>query len=255
VPGRLVQVFLNLLLNASQAIDEGDAAHHVIRVRTWAEGGEVCASVSDTGTGIAPEHLRRLFEPFFTTKPMGVGTGLGLAICRSIVEGHKGRIEVESEPGRGSCFTVRLPRYVEPPVAARPRAGSPTTPPCRRGRILVVDDEQAILDTLERLLRRDHDVVTRGSGAAALELLETDRAFDAILSDLMMAEVSGVDLYEWVASRDEGLASRMVFMTGGVFTQRAIEFCDRVKSPLVYKPFDTKLLRLLIREVVGASPR
>jgi signal transduction histidine kinase len=107
---RLGQVFLNLLLNAAQAIPDGAAAEHEIRIRTRTDGlGRVLVEVSDTGRGI-PEELRaRIFDPFFTTKPPGQGTGLGLAIAQGIAADHGGRIEVISRLGKGSIFRVVLP--------------------------------------------------------------------------------------------------------------------------------------------------
>ncbi|MFT3913198.1 MAG: ATP-binding protein [Anaeromyxobacteraceae bacterium] len=107
---RLVQVFVNLVVNAAQAIPEGKpAAAQTIRLTARAADGWVELSVADSGSGISPEHLERLFEPFFTTKPAGVGTGLGLAICRDIVTAHGGTITAASPPGSGAVFTVRLP--------------------------------------------------------------------------------------------------------------------------------------------------
>ena len=107
--GRLTQVFLNLLLNAAQAIEEGDAENNTIRVRTWQSGPTVLAEVQDTGCGIPPANLDRIFDPFFSTKPVGVGSGLGLNIVRSIIAGYGGKIEVESVAGKGSRFVIRLP--------------------------------------------------------------------------------------------------------------------------------------------------
>ena len=101
----LNQVFMNLLLNAAQAI----VGRGVITVRTGCAGGEVWIEVEDTGRGIAPENLKKIFDPFFTTKPVGEGTGLGLSLAYGIVEKHHGRIAVESEPGKGSRFRVWLP--------------------------------------------------------------------------------------------------------------------------------------------------
>jgi len=108
---RLGQLFLNLIINAAQAIPEGgDAKAHEVRLTTWREGEEqVVVEVRDTGVGIPQENLHRLFDPFFTTKPVGVGTGLGLSISHGIVKGMGGRIAVESEPGRGTAFRVFLP--------------------------------------------------------------------------------------------------------------------------------------------------
>jgi signal transduction histidine kinase len=108
---RLAQVFLNLVVNAAQALPE-DGAEHTIRVRLWTgPNGEACAEVSDTGTGIAPEHMPHLFEPFFTTKRSGEGTGLGLFICKSIIDGMDGTITVESSPGAGTTFRLSLPQH------------------------------------------------------------------------------------------------------------------------------------------------
>jgi signal transduction histidine kinase len=117
---RLGQLFLNLIINAAQAIPEGgDAKAHEVRLTTWREGADqVVVEVRDTGVGIPPEHLHRLFGPFFTTKPAGVGTGLGLSISHGIVKGMGGRITVESEPGRGTAFRVFLPIGTPEPAPA-----------------------------------------------------------------------------------------------------------------------------------------
>ena len=109
-PQQLNQVFMNLLVNAAHAIE----GHGTITVRTWQEGEVVCISITDSGKGIAPEHLNRIFEPFFTTKDVGKGTGLGLSICYDIIHKHGGEILVESTVGTGSTFTVRLP--IVPPA-------------------------------------------------------------------------------------------------------------------------------------------
>ena len=107
---RLAQLFLNLIVNAAQAIPEGAGpTANEVRVTTRRQEDQLVVSITDTGAGIAPEHLHRLFEPFFTTKPAAVGTGLGLSICHGIVSGLGGHITVESEPGRGSTFRVFLP--------------------------------------------------------------------------------------------------------------------------------------------------
>ncbi len=103
--GQLNQVWMNLLVNAAQAIRHGG----VVSITTENRGGSVAVRISDTGAGIAPEHLPRIFDPFFTTKPVGEGTGLGLSVTYSIVERHGGTIEVESRPGEGTSFTVTVP--------------------------------------------------------------------------------------------------------------------------------------------------
>ena len=102
-------MFTNLLMNAAQAIEQRGE----IRVSTCVEGSEAVVRISDTGAGMGPETRAKLFTPFFTTKPAGKGTGLGLSICYVIIRRHQGRIDVESEPGQGTTFTVRLPLGAE----------------------------------------------------------------------------------------------------------------------------------------------
>jgi signal transduction histidine kinase len=111
IPSRLHQVFLNLIVNAGQAIE----ASGTITISTGASANEIWIRFEDTGCGIPKEHLHRIFEPFFTTKPVGQGTGLGLSVSYSIVRRHGGSIDVESDVGRGSRFTIRLP--VRQPLA------------------------------------------------------------------------------------------------------------------------------------------
>jgi two-component system NtrC family sensor kinase len=112
-PGELGQVFLHLLINAAHAIREvvqDTGARGIIRIKTWAEPGWIRISIHDTGTGICTEHLEKIYEPFFTTKPVGMGTGQGLAIARSVIVGkHHGTIDVRSQVGAGSTFTIGLP--------------------------------------------------------------------------------------------------------------------------------------------------
>ncbi|KVC45455.1 histidine kinase [Burkholderia diffusa] len=105
LPSQLNQVFMNLLVNAAQAIP----VRGVITIRTSSDGEQVTIAISDTGTGMTPDVVRRIFDPFFTTKPVGQGTGLGLSVSHGIVERHRGAIDVTSEPGRGTTFCVRLP--------------------------------------------------------------------------------------------------------------------------------------------------
>jgi signal transduction histidine kinase len=118
--GQLNQVWMNLLVNAAQAVGHNGGE---VCVRTRLEGDEVMVSISDTGDGIAPEHLSQIFDPFFTTKPVGEGTGLGLSITYGIVERHGGTINVESRVGSGTTFTVMLPVHAKRPEGALPTEG------------------------------------------------------------------------------------------------------------------------------------
>ena len=241
---RLCQVFLNLLLNASHAIPEGDAREHEIRVVIRAEGtGQVVVEVRDTGVGMTPEVRARVFDPFFTTKPVGEGTGLGLSICHGIVDSMGGRIGVESQPGRGSTFLVYLGvagGLVEtrPEPVAAPVAG--------RARILVVDDEPYVTRALQRSLSPEHEVTTVNGARAALKLLDQSHRYDLILCDVMMPGMTGMDLYAELNRTLPDQAQRVVFMTGGAFTPRALSFLQEVPNAKLSKPLDLRQLRALV---------
>ncbi|MBN1607443.1 MAG: response regulator, partial [Polyangiaceae bacterium] len=254
--GKLAQVFLNLLVNAAHAIEEGCVGHNRITVRTWAADESVFAEVGDTGCGIAQEHLDRVFEPFFTTKGAGRGTGLGLSITRSIVTEFGGDVQVESTVGHGARFLVRFPVGHAPPHDEEQTAAARVEGPAAavaRGRLLLVDDEEGIRTTLTRLLRRDHDVLTASSGIEAQSLLQRDRDFDVILCDLMMPEMSGMDLHAWLAETAPSLARRVVFITGGAFTPRASEYLAQAGNLRLEKPFDAARLRTLVSRLVAAA--
>jgi len=250
--GRLTQVFTNLLVNAAQAIPEGNATGNEIRVTTKLCEGRVMIEVIDTGSGINSQLMGRIFEPFFTTKRPGTGTGLGLAICYGIVHACGGEIFVESELGRGSTFRVVLPTALPVLKTTIPPMRS-CRPPTRRARLLVVDDEPAILRALARSLRREHEVVTVDSGKQALDQLERDTNFDLILCDLMMPTISGSDVYHAVRSMQPGLEARIVFMTGGVFTDRAKDFLAAVQNACVAKPLELNRLNALIAESLAGG--
>jgi PAS domain S-box-containing protein len=233
---RLNQVFVNLLLNAAQAIPEGHRDTNEIRVRAWHDEskGAVIVEVEDTGTGMAPEVKLRIFEPFFTTKPIGVGTGLGLSICYGIVHGFGGSIDVESRPGAGTTFRVQLP------ASERARKTDDVQPPraeaLRRGRILVVDDNERVARTLAILLS-DHDVEISVDPRAAVEHVLEGAPFDIIFCDLMMPAMTGMDLHAAIAERLPAQAARIVFVTGGAFTPAARDFIARVPNTVLEKPF------------------
>ncbi len=114
-PSQINQVLLNLLTNGAQAIE----GRGKLLVRTWSDDASVFVSVQDTGKGIPPDHLKKIFDPFFTTKPVGEGTGLGLSICWQIIQQHGGRIQVASEPGKGTRFVITLPRQRQTVTVAR----------------------------------------------------------------------------------------------------------------------------------------
>ncbi len=250
---RLSQVFLNLLVNAAQAIPEGNAEENEIRIVTRAGSeGRVFIDIKDTGCGI-PEGVRaRLFTPFFTTKPVGSGTGIGLAICQRIVRAFGGELSFKSQVGEGTCFTVGLPSAeVQAVPELRPAPATPAPQPRRRGRLLVVDDDAMIIQSLRRILSGQHDLVCLDNAHGALGLLRQGQRFDVILCDLMMPEVTGMEFCGQLSELDPEQARRVVLMTGGAFTAQAREFLDASVYPRVDKPFDVQGLRALLNSLVG----
>jgi signal transduction histidine kinase/CheY-like chemotaxis protein len=242
---RLGQVFLNLIVNAAQAIPEGRAREHLITVRTRElPGGRLAVEVQDTGCGIPAENLPRIFDPFFTTKPPGVGTGLGLSICHSIVAAHGGEIEVESTVGAGSTFRVLLPGVRDVPAAIPPAPEPAVDRP--RGRILVVDDEPLVGNVIQRTLQPQHDVTVVQSARAALDRIDAGERYDVLLSDLLMPEMSGMDLYRELRRRDARLARRTIFLTGGAFTPAARDFLAEERVECVEKPFELETIRTVL---------
>jgi signal transduction histidine kinase/ligand-binding sensor domain-containing protein/CheY-like chemotaxis protein len=249
---RLGQVFLNLVVNAAQAIPEGHADQHEIRITTRRDGkGQAVVAVSDTGSGIPPEVLPRIFEPFFTTKPVGVGTGLGLSICHSYVQAMGGDIRVRSELGRGTTFEVVLPPAPEAALAEPATAAAPASAPLSRSRLLVIDDEPLLIAALARTLAPEHEVVAFTSARPALERLRAGERFELILCDLMMPEMTGMELHETLAREAPELAGRMVFITGGAFTEAARAFLHTTHLPYLEKPFEPETLRARLQVLLA----
>jgi CheY-like chemotaxis protein len=248
---RLAQVFVNLLVNAAQAIPEGAAERNAIRVAARAAGdGLVVVEIRDTGQGIPPENLGRIFEPFYTTKPAGMGTGLGLSICKDIVESLGGRIDVESEPAVGTSVRVLLrAAEVQPPAPAPP----PAPPPLPRRRVLVVDDEPLIGAALRRALDREHDVTLVASARAGLDLVRRRQHFDAVVCDILMPEMGGPEFHRELQALDPALARHTLFLTAGAFTAAARAFLELPDVTWLEKPFELDGLRSALGRVLAVE--
>jgi CheY-like chemotaxis protein len=190
-----------------------------------------------------------LFTPFFTTKPVGVGTGLGLAISHKIVTQYEGTLTYDTEVGKGTEFRVTLPVATNPLVVPR-KVKTTKLPLTRRGHVLVVDDEEALGQAIRRYLASEHEVTAVTSARAALDLLEAGNRYDVILCDLMMPQITGMELHATILALDASQATKMVFVTGGAFTPSAREFLDDVPNRRVEKPFDLKALRNLVASLV-----
>ncbi len=262
---RLVQLFVNLLMNSVESIEEGDKENNRVVVATKRlADGRICAEIEDTGRGIPPSDTGIVCEPFWTNKPTGMG--LGLAICHGIVTGLGG--EIFHEPGggatpetqRGTRTVVLLPETAgERARAARSDAEKPVensgrtmmnkTIQPRRGRVLVIDDEERLAATIRIALSPSHDVDTAITGRAALAKLEAN-TYDAVLCDMFLPDVSGPDIFETITRKKPELATRFVFLTGGAFTDKARKFLQEVPNARLEKPFDLSVLESIIAKRV-----
>jgi signal transduction histidine kinase/CheY-like chemotaxis protein len=240
---RLGQVILNLLVNAAQAMPDGDAERNQIILRSRAAGPMVIVEVQDTGHGIPPEHRARLFDPFFTTKPVGVGTGLGLYISQQILSSMGGSISVDSEPGKGSTFRLQIPAAQK--VAGATAVEAEAAPRPERARILAIDDEPMIARVLKHTLG-SHDVTEMTSAVEALERIRKGERYDLIICDLMMPHMTGMDFHAALETDAPEQARRIMFLTGGAFTPRAHAFLDTVQVPRIDKPFQVKEIRKVV---------
>ena len=212
----LGQVFLSLLVNAAQSIPEGRAGDHEVRVSTMVdERGRIVVEVSDTGCGIDPAQLPRIFDPFFTLKSGGAATGLGLSISHGTVKAlGGGDHRHKSTPGAGSTFRVSLPPADGAAFAIDERAEG-VAPGDRRPQVLIVDDEPLVREALGRALGRDFNITLASSGSEAFAILvaKAGAPFDVVLCDLMMADLSGMDLYaEMLRNAPPRWAERFVFL-------------------------------------------
>jgi len=241
---KLGQVFLNLLVNAAQAIEPGKPDENQITLKAGIEGQMIVVEIRDTGRGMPPEVAARIFEPFYTTKDVGEGTGIGLSICQNIVASAGGDIAVASELGVGTRFRVRIP--IARDALAPPELDTTVGDTQESARVLIVDDDMLILRVVSRMLK-EHAVTTTQSGAEAVELILRERP-QLVLCDVMMPEVDGSQVYAQVLERDEDLAGRMVFMTGGVFEAEIQGFLDGIPNLVIDKPVRAKLVNALARE-------
>lgn len=256
-PHALEQVFLNLLLNAEQAIRSVRVRGTIlIRILHLFPPDRVRVEVIDDGPGIPPEELPHVFEPFFTTKQPQEGTGLGLTVSRAIIKEHEGEIFAEKRPGGGAVFAVELlavpaaqkvePRQIEP----RPVAEATTARP----RILVVDDERTVAQLITDVLQQQgYEVELYADSSQALEQA-LSRPFDLVICDIKMPEVDGEAFHRRLRERGHPLATRILFTTGDTLARSTAQFLDRVGLPCLAKPFLVDELKVAVRDLLAAPP-
>jgi len=243
----IIQIVTNLVMNGNHAMESQGGGEIRVRVGTG-NHGRALIEVSDTGCGIAPQDIDRLFLPFFTTRP-GEGSGLGLALVHELVDELGGRIDVESEVGAGSTFSIRLPpvdESVEDTDRLQFSPASPSPLDHQRRSILVVEDDQNLARMLTRALSEHHDITHATDAASAMRMIEAGGSFEAVLCDVVMPGMSGVELFEQIREDHPELVNSWVFMTGGAVSPDDRRFLEDGATPLVQKPIETdELLRIL----------
>ncbi|MDD5509691.1 MAG: response regulator, partial [Dehalococcoidales bacterium] len=248
--GQLQQVFLNIIVNAEMEMTKAHGRGR-LTIRTEQAGDRIRISFADDGPGIAGENLERIFDPFFTTKEVGEGTGLGLSLAHGIVAEHNGDLYVESEEGKGATFFVELPVVMEEEKKIERFEEVETAGKTVGGRILVVDDEPAIMAFLKKLLGGEgYDVATAGSGREALEMTKEQR-YNLIICDIKMPGLSGAELYDELGGIAPSLQKRVIFITGDVIGPATNKFLKATGVPHINKPFDIAGLKKEINRVIG----
>ncbi|MHB0878593.1 MAG: ATP-binding protein [Anaerolineae bacterium] len=260
-PGKLEQVIMNLVVNARDAMPHGgrltistanvtlpdsrgptELAHLV--------GQYVVLAVSDTGTGMSEDVRSHVFEPFFTTKEMGKGTGLGLATVYGITKQHGGEVSVESQPGRGTTFTIYLPRtLVEPGPADQATTGDGL--PRGTETLLLVEDDAAVRNLTSRLLTGlGYQVVESGDGEEALRVAAKMPAGPQLLvSDLVMPRMGGAELAQRLTALHPSL--RVLFVSGYADGEMARQVVPGEPNTILPKPFTTAALAHKVREAMA----
>jgi PAS domain S-box-containing protein len=251
-PDQLTQVFTNLLVNAEQALRDAPLPRKLrLSSRLSRRGDEVIFKIKDNGPGVRAEISRRIFEPFFTTKKVGSGTGIGLSICHRILEAHGGRIKLETTPGGGATFVVRLPVESGADAAAAEAAEAPAA--AGRLAVLVVDDEPEVAELLYDILCRDgHHVDIANSGQGALARLRR-RRYDVVLSDVRMPGLDGPSLYLRLKREFPTLAGRIAFVTGDTLSPDIKAFLAQSERLYIEKPITPAEVRALVARVAEAG--
>ncbi|MCJ7539756.1 MAG: response regulator, partial [Desulfobacterales bacterium] len=257
---QIEQVFINLFINAADAMPGGgdlflqtaNVTHKEMKGKPYTPkpGKYVMIKVKDNGTGMDQKTIERIFQPFFTTKEMGLGSGLGLASAYGIVKGHGGYIDVESEKGHGSVFSIYILAsealiQKDPIVSERIEEGDET--------ILLVDDEEMIIDVGVQLLEKlGYTVLEAGGGKEAIQIYQENRDnIDMIILDMIMPDIGGSEVYDKIKTIDPGV--KVLLSSGYSVDGQATEILERGCNGFIQKPFNLKNLSRKIKEVLNKS--
>lgn len=233
---KLNQVFLNLIINAAQAIPEGGVTKNIIQISTSLKNESIKIEISDTGLGISHDDLPHIFEPFFTTKSIGIGTGLGLFISYDIISKLNGSIEVNSKINEGTTFSVYLPIFKN--MNDGTHSSLIKKKLNNKKQVLIVDDEPYLLKSLSNILKDRYDIMPALGASEAIEILMQNQGnFDAIVCDLQMQDMSGADFYNYILQNYPQLVKKIIFTTGGLCSPMLENFLESIGNCLLEKPF------------------
>ena len=252
--GRIQQVFLNIIVNAEQAMLSARGEGRLL-VTTKLIDGSIRVSFEDNGLGVSPENLSMVFDPFFTTKAVGEGTGLGLSICYGIMKEHHGKISVQSKPGKGATFTVELPLVAETQQSEPPAPSGGGRKRTTGAKIMVVDDEAGVCKIIDRALTAEgHSVDAVDNASAALERLKHE-PYHLVLLDIRMPGMDGVEFYGHLKKIAPSLARRVLFMTGDTMSPGTEDFLSKTKVPFMRKPFGIDELQSNIDHILSGRAK
>lgn len=246
-PDQLAQVVTNLVVNAEQALRDGDKEPKIKVISSFEpKSGRVVIKVRDNGNGIPKKIQSRVFEPFFTTKDVGAGTGVGLAFCHRTISAHNGTLTLHSQGGQGTTFIIRLP-VAGASNSNKPVESSKAEKPQNRS-VLVVDDEEIVTELMQDILEEHgYNVVVENNPLMAIELIG-EQHFDAVLSDMRMPAMNGEEVMKQMISKQPAIANKFAFVTGDIMRGEVATFLEAGEIPYLEKPISPdELLALLTK--------
>lgn len=250
---QLTQVFTNLALNAAQAMHDWQGQRNLVIRTERQDTATVRVIVSDTGPGIPPTIRTRIFEPFFSTKGPQGGTGVGLSLCLNIIETHGGQLLLEDTPGGGATFIVTLPSTAQEEKGAEPSLAEVPPHSLAHMKILLVDDEVELAQTLADLLEPEgHDIDLAANGKIALEKIQK-KNYDIIISDLRMPVMDGPALYEALKASLPAYINRIIYVTGDTLSPHVQAFLGATPVPVIEKPYRLADVRRAIAEAKASG--